>query len=168
MAARLLRSQIQSSKSPQAAKMTQKRFTYWRHNAAQEQWRPGLDVNISAGRLSGGHIEMDYEDIIPTCTFGFQELIPQLILFTLMFLMFVLMVLPEFTRKAAAKKRAQEIKGKGRTFSSSSSSFLGCPESCWWLVWHFRWCSQSPHFSSGHKSLKWNCCTVSSSFSLSL
>ena len=41
------------------------------------------------------------------------------------------------------------------------SSFLGCPQSCWWLFWHFRWCSQSPHFSSGHKSLKLNCCTVS-------
>ena len=42
-------------------------------------------------------------------------------------------------------------------------SFLGCPQSCKWLFWHFRWCSQSPHFSSGHKSLKLNCCTVSSS-----
>ena len=47
------------------------------------------------------------------------------------------------------------------------SSFLGCPQSCWWLFWHFRWCSQSPHFSSGHKSLTLNCCTVSSLFSLS-
>ena len=43
----------------------------------------------------------------------------------------------------------------------SSSSSLGCPQSCWWLFWHFWWCSQSPHFSSGHKSLKLNCCTVS-------
>ena len=34
---------------------------------------------------------------------------------------------------------------------------------CWWLFWHFRWCSQSPHFSSGHKSL--NCYTVSLSLS---
>ena len=33
-----------------------------------------------------------------------------------------------------------------------SSSFLECPQSCWWLFWHFRWCSQSPHFSSEHKS----------------
>ena len=33
---------------------------------------------------------------------------------------------------------------------SPSSSFLRCPQSCWWLFWHFRWCSQSPHFSSGH------------------
>ena len=41
------------------------------------------------------------------------------------------------------------------------SSSLGCPQSCWWLFWHFWWCSQSPHFSSGHKSLKLNCCTVS-------
>ena len=68
-----------------------------------------------------------------TCSFGLRELIPQLILFTLTFLMFVLMVLPEFTRRAAAKKRAEEIRGKGRTFSSSSSSsssLLGCPQSC--------------------------------------
>ena len=34
----------------------------------------------------------------------------------------------------------------------SSSSFLKCPQSCWYLFWHFRWCSRSPHFSSGHKS----------------
>ena len=33
-----------------------------------------------------------------------------------------------------------------------SSSFLECPQSCWWLFCHFRWCSQSPHVSSGHKS----------------
>ena len=33
----------------------------------------------------------------------------------------------------------------------SSSSFFECPKSCW-LFWHFRWCSGSPHFSSGHKS----------------
>ena len=40
--------------------------------------------------------------------------------------------------------------------SSSSSSFLRCPQTCWWLFRHFRWCSQSLHFSSGHKSLKFN------------
>ena len=38
--------------------------------------------------------------------------------------------------------------------SSFSSSFLKCPQSCSWLFWHFRWCLQSPHFSSGHKPLK--------------
>ena len=27
----------------------------------------------------------------------------------------------------------------------TSSSFLECPQSCWWLFWRFRWCSQSPH-----------------------
>ena len=26
---------------------------------------------------------------------------------------------------------------------SRVSSFLRCPQSCWWLFWHFRWCSQS-------------------------
>ena len=36
--------------------------------------------------------------------------------------------------------------------SPASSSFLECPQSCWWLFWHFRWCSQSSHFSSDHKS----------------
>ena len=40
--------------------------------------------------------------------------------------------------------------------SFSSSSFLRCPQTCWWLFRHFRWCSQSLHFSSGHKSLKFN------------
>ena len=35
---------------------------------------------------------------------------------------------------------------------------LKCAKSCWWLFWHFRWSSQSPHsVSSGHKSLKLNC-----------
>ena len=38
--------------------------------------------------------------------------------------------------------------------SFSSSSFLRCPQTRWWLFRHFRWCSQSLHFSSGHKSLK--------------
>ena len=37
------------------------------------------------------------------------------------------------------------------------SSFLRCPQSCWWLFRHFRWFSQSPYFSSGYKSLKLNC-----------
>ena len=41
-----------------------------------------------------------------------------------------------------------------------SSSFLECPQSCWWVFWHFRWCSQSPHFSSGHKSWKLSWCAV--------
>ena len=48
------------------------------------------------------------------------------------------------------------------------SSFLKWPQSCWWSFRHFRWCSQSPYFSSGYKSLKLNCHTVSGSFSLSL
>jgi len=39
------------------------------------------------------------------------------------------------------------------SFSSSSNSFLRWPQSSWWLLLHFRRCSQSPHFSSGHKSL---------------
>ena len=29
-----------------------------------------------------------------------------------------------------------------------SSSFLECPQSCWQLFWHFRWCSQSPQLWS--------------------
>ena len=39
------------------------------------------------------------------------------------------------------------------SFSSSSNSFLRWPQSSWWLLLHFRRCSQSPHISSGHKSL---------------
>ena len=30
----------------------------------------------------------------------------------------------------------------------NNSFFLGCPQSCWWLFWHFGWCSQSPHLSA--------------------
>ena len=47
-----------------------------------------------------------------------------------------------------------------------SSSFLEYPQSGWWLFWHFRWGSQSRHFSSGHKSWKFSCCTVILSLSL--
>ena len=55
-------------------------------------------------------------------------------------------------RRLVNQKLAILTSGRSSRTDDWPSSFLRCPQSCWWLFWHFRWCSQSPHFSSGHKS----------------